>query len=122
MKTVTPILERCIVCPKCERKTMRKSLTAKSIFGSELGREYFCDQCHLYFGIGELVNHWNYDAGDFGDTMSIDDILIDGEPFKSLKDYDESYEVVDRMFRGIPEFESDGCGNDSDLYNWARGR
>ena len=54
--------------------------------------------------------------------MSIDILQDELYPvFKSLKDYNESYEMVDRMFRGIPEHE-DGCGNDSDLSNFAKGR
>lgn len=51
-------LDKCIVCPKCQSKTMRKSI------GQGFG-EYYDDKCHQYFTIEELVNVWGYDFGDF---------------------------------------------------------
>ncbi len=58
MKSVSHISQR-IICPKCGTRNLRKSIPAKA------GAEYFCDKDHSYFGIVELVNQWNYDAGDF---------------------------------------------------------
>ena len=53
-------LDKCIQCPKCGTRTMRKAVGQ--------GPEYFDDKCHSYFTIEELVNEWSYDLGDFGDT------------------------------------------------------
>ena len=52
-------LEKCIVCPKCGNKTMRKAVGKRPI------GEYFDDKCHSYFTIRELVDIWGYDLGDF---------------------------------------------------------
>lgn len=49
----------CIECPKCH-KPFLKSCGTNATFG----KEYFCHFCHTYFGVNELVNQWNYDAGD----------------------------------------------------------
>lgn len=54
-------LDKCIQCPKCGTKTMRKSVGK--------GPEYFDDKCHSYFTVEELVNKWGYDSGDFYDGM-----------------------------------------------------
>lgn len=55
----TPIhLDKCIICPKCQTKTMRKAIPQK------FGMEYFDDKCHTYFGVNELVNNWGYDASE----------------------------------------------------------
>jgi hypothetical protein len=34
-------------------------------YGYSVGREYFDDKCHEYFGVDELVNQFGYDLGDF---------------------------------------------------------
>lgn len=47
-----------IECPKCRTKSLM------SVLPPEFGREYFCIYCCEYFGVNELVNRWNYDAGD----------------------------------------------------------
>ena len=142
-------LERCIVCPKCGTKTMRKSIPQK------FGMEYFDDNCHTYFGVNELVNKWGYDASDlfpyypvlpgyykrnksgvFGNSSAIvlldygelekrvfanlsvhedkiiattwfdgDTVSVIDEPtFKSHSERWEAYQMVDRMFIGIPEW------------------
>ena len=128
-----PILERCIKCPKCSRKTLRKSVGANC-------KEWFCDQCHLYFDTYELVFIYDYDYGDFGDVSaknllaSIEEILstpkmvvsekitstnwfdtvssytIDEPTFFSVKERDEAYEMVTRMFLDIPEW-AEGTAN-----------
>lgn len=142
-------------CPKCRIKRLRKSVERNPKFG----KEYFCDRCHVYFGVHELVHEWGWDAADFisGDLI-YPELLIwerikmavdcgpkiphpidnglraftnlewlensgqyeDGE-WSSKIARDEAYEVVGRMFAGIPELE-DGCGNDYDLYEFATGR
>jgi hypothetical protein len=153
-------ISECIACPKCQKQFMKKSLHPT------FGKEYFCHYCHLEFGINELVNQWNYDAGDFhitsnagvvdwktlgvvsravldrdlgrqkfcsrcgqllgsfpclcpkveklvatvwwgGDTVS----PIDEPQFKSVKERDEVYEMVDRMFHNMPEWDEEGCSN-----------
>jgi hypothetical protein len=128
MTKVTPILERCIQCPKCQKKTMRRSLP------QVVGKEWFCDQCHIYMGTEELILQWDYDYGDFNDVsyeeiwninspIEVEDVLvstnwfdtvstfqIDEPQFKSAKECDEAYEMVDRMFLDIPEW-SEGCSN-----------
>ena len=142
-------LDKCIQCPKCGTRTMRKAVGK--------GPEYFDDKCHSYFTIEELVNVWGYDLGDFygsnkmteleldtfatllvmekdnipyypitsplvkeyvekriqlngdkiiattwwdGDSVS----AIDEPTFKSPSERLEAYEMVDRMFIGIPEW------------------
>jgi hypothetical protein len=57
-KTATP-LDQKIECPSCRAYAMRKSHPEK------IGMEYFCDSCHNYFGIVELVHEWGYDSADF---------------------------------------------------------
>lgn len=126
-KNVSNISSR-IVCPKCSKHTMRKSLPEK------LGKEFFCDTCHDYFGIAELVNEWSYDVADFYSfpefisTISEPQYLLiamlssmRGEPteyvpyneldpegeWSSEIARDESYEVVNRMLMGIEELEWD---------------
>ena len=49
----------CIECPKCHKPFLKSCGT-----NSQFGKEYFCHFCHEYFGVNELVNQWNYDAGD----------------------------------------------------------
>ncbi len=58
-KSVSHISQR-IICPKCGTRHLRKSMSANNT-----GKEFFCDHDHEYFDIAELVNKWNYDAGDF---------------------------------------------------------
>lgn len=145
-----PILERCIRCPKCEKKTLRKSLNAKLRFGSEYGREYYCDQCHLYFGIQGLIDNWNYDAADLFDAHTVTADYSEQEkrifsagrrstnkvPYPIIpkmrsifvedsttifnkdepiwwtnKERQDAYEMVDRMFTNVPEWEEDGTTN-----------
>lgn len=137
-------LERCIICPKCQSKTMRKAL------GKNPVAEYFDDRCHSYFTIEELVHIWGYDLGDFGDCDlattahiynivldkhsaeieyaeagwaanlqviedkivattwfdfdSVSSFVVDEPTFKSPSERLEAYEMVDRMFIGIPEW------------------
>jgi hypothetical protein len=137
----SPVLDRCIKCPKCQKKTMRKSIPEK------FGMEWFCDQCHEYFGTNELVFNWNYDSGDFygkeSETPHIlimeryfnkilpdnlmfhwidyDDEIIAEVPFfpfqdepfwNSEKERFEAYEMVERMFLDIPEWSMEN--NDID--------
>jgi hypothetical protein len=52
-------LDKCIICPKCGTKTMRKALGKNPI------AEYYDDTCHQYFTVCELVHCWNYDGTDF---------------------------------------------------------
>jgi hypothetical protein len=124
-KPTTPILERTIICPKCEKKTMRKAIGVRVIWPDMGGREYFCDQCHLYFGIRELVNQWNYDLGDFGDFMElpVDDFVSISsalsnkeETFreKKLAEYFANKENPYQMFAGIDEWEDNSV--DTGLY------
>ena len=47
-----------IACPKCGQKKMKQAIPQK------FGKEYYAHCCHIYFGVNELVNQWNYDAGD----------------------------------------------------------
>lgn len=47
-------------CPKCRKQFLKKS----SSHTPEFGKEYFCHNCHEYFGILELVHHWGYDVAD----------------------------------------------------------
>lgn len=122
-KNISHISSR-IVCPKCSRRTMRKSLPEK------LDKEFFCDTCHVYFGIAELVNQWNYDVADFYSevgtqlteiewlkvaVLSFSNSLVEvveqapdpeGE-WSSEISSNESYEVVNRMLMGIEELEWD---------------
>ena len=166
-----PILDRTIECPVCRTKTMR--LSHRPV----VGKEYFDDRCHTYFGVDELVNKFGYDLGDFydgirteiplekflelyekeqlenkqancphlhivnfppfvpnifvqytecieckkkftqsvqvedkivattwfdGDTVSV----IDEPVFHSLAERDEAYQMVQRMFDDIPEWEN----------------
>jgi hypothetical protein len=123
---------------------MRKSINSKAVFGSEYGREYFCDQCHIYLGVQELIDNWNYDAADLFDTESdkrifsagrcstnkvpypivfdktfyetleirkvvpVEENLIfnkDEPMWWTNKERQDAYEMVDRMFTGVPEWE-----------------
>lgn len=47
-----------IKCPKCGKQKMGKA------HPQSFGKEYYAHCCHQYFGVNELVNQWNYDAGD----------------------------------------------------------
>lgn len=62
-------LDRCIRCPKCNTKTMRQSIGHNMV-----GKEYYDDRCHEYFGITELVKVWGYDVSDFYNEIG-DDII-----------------------------------------------
>lgn len=115
-----------IVCPKCNTRGLRKS------HGVSPKGEMFCDKDHEYLTIWELVNIWKYDAGDFvnqnnryiGSTLlpkitSWENILdledinnqltsyeISSEPmWLSSQEREEAYEIVHRMFMGIPEYD-----------------
>lgn len=48
-----------LICPKCSTRNLRKAHGRNPI------AEFFCDYDHEYFTTWELVNIWNYDAGDF---------------------------------------------------------
>ncbi len=52
-------IQNCIECPKCHNPFLKSCGT-----NAKFGKEYFCHLCHTYFGVNELVNQWNYDAGD----------------------------------------------------------
>lgn len=107
MATVNDML----VCPKCHKKMMDKARP------QSLGKEYFAHCCHEYFGVNELVNQWNYDAGDF--FLSIDSVpssvstwdrfyseFDGGEPYwANLAEYQDAQAMVGRMFLGIPEID-----------------
>jgi hypothetical protein len=115
----TPLKDRQIKCPKCFTIAMRKSVERYP----PLGREWFCDHCHLYFGIDELINHWNYDLGDFlfehpeetiiatswfdGDSVSVCDEPV----WHSKKARDLAYDEVTEMFLGIPAWENEEVDN-----------
>lgn len=57
-KNISHISQR-VICPKCQTKNLRKSVSPN------IGKEYFCDKCHVYFGIVELCTEHGYDASDF---------------------------------------------------------
>lgn len=129
-----------IKCPKCGKQMMGKSHPQK------FGKEYFAHCCHVYFGVNELVNHWNYDAGDLFPTYPVTHAdyknwapkgnypyRIDvtpisyfgpkeydgetGEPFWQTKqERNSSYQMVHRMLLGISEI--DDC---TDLVNTQMG-
>jgi hypothetical protein len=107
-----------LVCPKCNKRMMGRSHPQK------FGMEYFAHCCHQYFGVNELVNQWNYDAGDlFGyvfDTGKYLKGIVDkyypartfysefdsGEPYwDTLAERVDAYEMVNRMLLGIPEYD-----------------
>lgn len=109
-----------IKCPKCQKQFMKKSNPQK------FGLEYFCHNCHEYFGVNELVNQWGYDAGDLFPTypvthadykkwMKIDTVSkpvraysewADGEPnWDTAQEREESYQGVTRMHMGISEYD-----------------
>lgn len=109
----------CIDCPKCHKKFLRK------VQNPEWGKEYFCHFCHVYFGVSELVNQWNYDAGDlFGYNLdgrkyvkSLTEKYYpptvhyskydNGEPmWRHKTDRVSAYNVVDNMYAGIREMEA----------------
>jgi hypothetical protein len=104
-----PILERTIECPCCRTNTMRKSL------GIVVGQEFFCDRCHQYFGVGELVNQFNYDLGDM--ELAFDTVSNINEPvWFNIKDREENYEVVNHILSGFEEWQVgdyfEGCSNE----------
>lgn len=128
-KNVSHVSQR-IICPKCGTRNLRKSIPAN------VGKEYFCDHDHDYFGIAELVNVWNYDAGDFyGDngltqlTFRETGLMLslvqksrdtkygsfffepEGEWSSDIA-RNESYDVVNRMLMGIEELEWNFDKND----------
>jgi len=126
-KNVSHISTR-IVCPKCGTKSLRKSLHF-----SNLGEEYFCDKDHVYFGIAELVNIWDYDISDFYSEIGTQLTEIEWLKVVTLEEFkedakknngqdvgatldpegewsskiarDESYEVVNRILMGVEEWE-----------------
>lgn len=125
IKNVSHISSR-IICPKCQNKTLRKSVGSINTWNN-VEKEYFCDHCHEYFGIGELVNKWGYDLGDFGDTVSVnykvyieyhlskiivrwwdsDTVSPTYEPdWNSFKERISDYDTVTEMLLGIPAWES----------------
>lgn len=60
-------------CPMCRTKRLRKSVERNPKFG----KEYFCDRCHVYFGVYELAHEWGWDAADFiSDNFNYPDALI----------------------------------------------
>lgn len=133
----TAHISQSLVCPRCHTRFLRKSVAPR------VGKEYYCHRCHIVMGIDELVNQWNYDAGDLfpyypvthanyknwipkGNTPMI--VQIDygqqemkvlsmlnrpnysefdgGEPYwDTLVERVDAYEMVNRMFLDIPEFD-----------------
>lgn len=84
-------LDKCMICPKCQTKTMRKSI-------SKGHGEYFDDKCHEYFTIEELVNQWNYDLGDFGGTDATTFYKI-----AKLKKYSMYYPILILEQNSVPQ-------------------
>ena len=87
-----------ISCPKCNLKFLRKSIARKA------GFEFFCDHCHLYFGVKELMIYWGINA-----TVEKIPFPIltpcQGEPvWNSKEDRDSSYEEVSEMQMGIEAY------------------
>ena len=120
----------CIECPKCHKPFLKSCGT-----NSQFGKEYFCHFCHEYFGVNELVNQWNYDAGDLyppypvthgnyknwipkgNYTYRVEVTPIEffsptyyevetGEPYWTTEnERKDSYQMVTRMLLDIPEFD-----------------
>lgn len=109
-----------LMCPKCRKKMMGKAIPQK------FGMEYFAHCCHQYFGVNELVNQWNYDAGDlfpyypvthasYKNWIKVAPISFfspkyyeveTGEPYWfSGKERNSAYQMVSRMFLDIPEID-----------------
>ena len=104
----------CIECPKCRKPFLKK------VGKPTIGKEYYCHNEHIYFGTWELVTQWGLDAGDFYQPrllvhgtppykipvpIDLDTAPNSGEPiWANEKERDEAYEVVHRMFLGIPEW------------------
>lgn len=110
-------IHECIECPKCHNPFLKSYGT-----NAKFGKEYFCHFCHTYFGVNELVNQWNYDAGDLFDTspwwMEPDLATClyathgqfsgypEGEPYWATGyERKDAYQMVSRMFLDIPEFD-----------------
>ena len=110
-----------LMCTKWNKRMMGKSHPQK------FGKEYFAHCCHNYFGVNELVNQWNYDAGDLFDptpwyvepewlTRMIQVVDAYTEKVFPLPDTFEmgwstkyernlAYQMVQRMFLDIPEYD-----------------
>ena len=95
-----------IECPKCRRRFLRKAIPQKP------GFEFFCDKCHLYFGIKELMIHWGINAR----IMIMPEQKLSRIPFPVLtpchgepvwdskEDRDTSYQEVSEMLMGIEAY------------------
>lgn len=59
-------IQDCIECPKCHKRFLKSCGT-----NAKFGKEYFCHFCHTYFGVNELVNQWDYDAGDLSPAYPV---------------------------------------------------
>lgn len=117
-------IQDCIECPKCHNPFLKScGINAK------IGKEYFCHFCHTYFGVNELVNQWNYDAGDLYPPYPVTHanykgwlyvphapILLmkskyysefdSGEPYWSTaQERKDAYQMVLRMFLGVEEVD-----------------
>lgn len=114
-------------CPKCRKQFLKKS----SSHTPEFGKEYFCHNCHEYFGILELTHHWGYDVADlhsdewkkapkmfiiFEDWKSntVSD-LYEGDWY-SARQRNESYEVVNEMLQGVDAWDNYDDYEDYDVY------
>lgn len=106
-----------IICPKCQKQFMNKSTERHPKFGME----YFCHNCHLYFGTFELVTEWGYDAADLHyfpnvKQFSIHENMIEEWGADTVSDmYEpewvtvwerkEAYRMVGRMYLGVQELD-----------------
>lgn len=114
-----------IKCPKCGKQKMGKAHPPR------FGKEYYAHCCHEYFGVNELVNQWNYDAGDLFPYYPVTHAdykgwlyvssphtpileignkyyseFDSGEPYwGTLAERVDAYEMVNRMLLGIPEYD-----------------
>ncbi len=106
-----------IICPKCQRQFMNKSVTGHP----KIGMEYFCHNCHVYFGIFELVTQWGYDSADLHyspnvNKFSIHENMIEEWDADTVSDmyepewvtvweHKEAYRMVGRMHLGVSELD-----------------
>lgn len=114
-------------CPKCRKQFLKKS----SSHTPEFGKEYFCHNCHEYFGILELVYHWGYDVADLysDEWVEVPKMFIVFEAWKSntvsdlyegdwysARQRNESYEVVNEMLQGVDAWDNYDDYEDYDIY------
>lgn len=104
----------CIGCPKCHKRFLKDTTTPYTTNSNlDVGRKWYCHNCHTYFGTWELVNIWDLDAGDLlGDATSLYTThgqfsgYPEGEPYWSTGyERKDAYQVVSRMFLGVEEVD-----------------